>query len=134
MTGIIYAVVVVGGVGLFIGLFLGIAAIKFKVEIDEKEEAVLAVLPGNNCGGCGFPGCSGLAAIQALADTANLSEETVEEVLSGQITEPLKVPSCRAKLLQALASPKSLQQINKSVIFNYKLKRKIARMLKKEFI
>ena len=37
MTGIIYAVVVVGGVGLFIGLFLGIAAIKFKVEVDEKE-------------------------------------------------------------------------------------------------
>ena len=23
---------------------------------------MLAALPGNNCGGCGFPGCSGLAA------------------------------------------------------------------------
>ena len=60
----------VGGVGLFIGLFLGIAAIKFKVEVDEREEAVLAALPGNNCGGCGFPGCSGLAAAIAKGEAA----------------------------------------------------------------
>lgn len=66
--GIVAAVAVVGGVGLFIGLFLGIAAIKFKVEVDEKEEAVLAVLPGNNCGGCGYPGCSGLAAAIAKGE------------------------------------------------------------------
>ena len=55
VAGIISAVAAVGGVGLFIGLFLGIAAIKFKVEVNEKEEAVLEALPGNNCGGCGFP-------------------------------------------------------------------------------
>lgn len=53
------ATLIVGAVGLFIGLFLGIAGIKFKVEVDEKEEAVLGVLPGNNCGGCGYAGCSG---------------------------------------------------------------------------
>lgn len=62
ITGIIIATVVVSVVGLFIGLFLGIAGIKFKVEVDEREEAILGVLPGNNCGGCGYPGCSGLAA------------------------------------------------------------------------
>ena len=68
VTGILFAVAIVGGVGLFIGLFLGIAAIVFKVEVDEKEEAVLAALPGNNCGGCGFPGCSGLAAAIAKGE------------------------------------------------------------------
>ena len=62
------AVLVVGGTGAFIGLFLGVAAIKFKVDVDEKEEAVLASLPGNNCGGCGFPGCSGLAAAIAKGE------------------------------------------------------------------
>lgn len=61
ISGIIIAAVLVGGVGLFIGLFLGIAGMKFQVEVDEKEEAVLAALPGNNCGGCGSAGCSGLA-------------------------------------------------------------------------
>lgn len=61
MSQILTAVIVVGGIGLLLGLFLGIAGIVFKVEVDEKEEAILNVLPGNNCGGCGFPGCSGLA-------------------------------------------------------------------------
>ena len=62
ILGIVTATVVVGAVGIFVGLFLGVAGIKFKVEVDEKEEAVLAALPGNNCGGCGYAGCSGLAA------------------------------------------------------------------------
>ena len=62
LEGIITATVIVGVVGLIIGLFLGIAAISFKVEVDEREEAILEVLPGNNCGGCGYAGCSGLAA------------------------------------------------------------------------
>jgi RnfABCDGE-type electron transport complex B subunit len=62
ISAIMTAVIVVGGVGLFLGLFLGFASIVFKVEVNEKEEAVLGVLPGNNCGGCGYPGCSGLAA------------------------------------------------------------------------
>ena len=47
---------------IIIGVLLGIASEKFKVEVDEKEILVRAELPGNNCGGCGFPGCDGLAA------------------------------------------------------------------------
>ena len=68
MAGIITATAVVGLVGLFIGLFLGIAAIKFEVKVDEREEAVLGALPGNNCGGCGYAGCSGLAAAIAKGE------------------------------------------------------------------
>lgn len=62
ITGIVIAVIVVAGVGLLVGLFLGIAGIKFHVEVDEREEMIIDALPGNNCGGCGYPGCSGLAA------------------------------------------------------------------------
>lgn len=68
ITGIILAAVIVGGTGLFIGIFLGLADKKFAVEVDEKEEQVLGVLPGNNCGGCGYPGCSGLAAAIAAGE------------------------------------------------------------------
>lgn len=60
--GIITAVAVVAGCGLIISIFLSIFAKKFAVEVNKTEEAVLAALPGNNCGGCGYPGCSGLAA------------------------------------------------------------------------
>ena len=56
VTGILAAAAVVGAVGVFVGLFLGVAGIKFKVQVDEKEEEVLAALPGNNCGGCGYAG------------------------------------------------------------------------------
>lgn len=70
ISGILIATAIVGGVGLFIGLFLGGASILFKVEVNEKEEAVLAELPGNNCGGCGYPGCAGLAAAIAAGEAA----------------------------------------------------------------
>ena len=62
MTGILVAAAIVGGVGLFIGVFLGVSQKQFAVEVDEREEAITGVLPGNNCGGCGYAGCSGLAA------------------------------------------------------------------------
>lgn len=68
LLGVVKAAGMVGFVGLFIGVFLGIAAIKFKVKVDEREEAVLGLLPGNNCGGCGFAGCSGLAAAIAKGE------------------------------------------------------------------
>ena len=44
ITAIILAAVVVGGTGLFIGVFLGIAGKKFAVEVDEREEAILGVV------------------------------------------------------------------------------------------
>lgn len=61
MTGIILAVLVVGATGCLIGFFLTLSARKFYVEVDEREEAVTETLPGNNCGGCGYAGCSSLA-------------------------------------------------------------------------
>lgn len=67
-TAILIATIVVGGTGLFIGVFLGIAGKKFAVHVDEKELAVRECLPGNNCGGCGFPGCDGLAAAIAKGE------------------------------------------------------------------
>ena len=65
VNAIIAAVVIIGAIGLLIGLFLGIAALKLHIKTDPKEEAVLAELPGNNCGGCGYAGCASLA--QAIA-------------------------------------------------------------------
>lgn len=70
VTSILIAVAVVAAVGLFIGIFLGVAAIVFAVKVDEREEQILSVLPGNNCGGCGYPGCSGLAAAIVKGEAA----------------------------------------------------------------
>lgn len=65
---IIKAILLLGGLGLIFGAILAYASKKFAVEVDEKEEQILAVLPGANCGGCGFPGCGGLAAAIAKGE------------------------------------------------------------------
>ena len=62
IISVLIAAAVVGGVGIFAGVLLGVASEKFKVEVDEKEIKIREILPGNNCGGCGYPGCDGLAA------------------------------------------------------------------------
>ncbi len=78
VTAILVAALVVGGVGILIGFFLGISGEKFKVEVDEKEVAILGELPGNNCGGCGYAGCSGLAAAIAKVKHQSTSVRSAE--------------------------------------------------------
>jgi electron transport complex protein RnfB len=34
----------------------------FYVEVDARQEKLMEILPGANCGGCGYPGCAGYAA------------------------------------------------------------------------
>jgi electron transport complex protein RnfB len=62
---VIKALAVLGGAGLLIAVLLLVASLKLSVQVDERETAVRAVLPGANCGACGFPGCEGYAAAVA---------------------------------------------------------------------
>jgi len=55
------AVFVIGGVGFLAALVLGIAAVTFAVKPDPKEAEVLDLLPGANCGACGYAGCAAFA-------------------------------------------------------------------------
>jgi electron transport complex protein RnfB len=57
---------IVLGAGL--GLLLAIADVFFKVEEDTRVEQITAMLPGLNCGACGYPGCVGLANALVLGD------------------------------------------------------------------
>ena len=66
MEAIMMPVVILGITGLLMGLFLAFASKKFEVEVDPKVQAILAILPGVNCGACGYPGCSGYASGVAL--------------------------------------------------------------------
>ncbi len=61
ITGILVACLVVGITGLIIGILLGFAGKAFAVEVNEKEIQVREVLPGSNCGGCGYAGCDAMA-------------------------------------------------------------------------
>lgn len=61
MNLILVSILVLGVIGVLAAAILYFAAQKFKVEEDPRIDAVEQVLPGANCGGCGFPGCRGFA-------------------------------------------------------------------------
>lgn len=48
-------------IGAALGLLLGVANMYLVVEEDNRVTEVTEMLPGANCGGCGYPGCSGFA-------------------------------------------------------------------------
>lgn len=104
ITGILAATAVVGAVGVFVGLFLGVAGIRFKVQVDEKEEAVLAALPGNNCGGCGYAGCSGLAAAIAKGEAPVGSCPVGGAAAAAKIASIMGVEAASAERLTAFVA------------------------------
>ncbi len=62
MDFILMAVLVLGAIALVAAVVLYVVSKKFAVEEDPRIGEVQDILPGANCGGCGFAGCSGLAA------------------------------------------------------------------------
>ncbi|RLG57228.1 MAG: Fe-S protein [Hadesarchaea archaeon] len=54
-------IIVLGILGLIFGAGLEIASRKFAVGVDEKIKKVRELLPGLNCGACGFGGCEDYA-------------------------------------------------------------------------
>lgn len=55
------AVISLAAMGAVFGVILGIAGKKFAVETDPRVDQLTELLPGANCGACGFPGCAGFA-------------------------------------------------------------------------
>lgn len=62
MNEILAAVLTVGGLGLVFGCLLAYAYSVFYVPQDERIDKINEILPGANCGACGYAGCSAYAA------------------------------------------------------------------------
>ncbi|MDR0844678.1 MAG: Fe-S cluster domain-containing protein [Tannerella sp.] len=65
----ILAIISLGAIGTVGAVILYAAARKFEVKEDPRIAYVQEVLPGANCGGCGYPGCSGFASACVKADS-----------------------------------------------------------------
>ncbi len=101
----LYAIMMMGGLGVVIGIALAVASKVFYVYVDPKVVAVDDALPGANCGGCGLPGCTANAeAIVAgkaapnscVAGSAELAD-TIAAILgvSVEAKEPdIALPGC----------------------------------------
>ena len=83
------AIVMMTVVSALMGLILGIAGKVFYVQADERTETVTAMLPGYNCGGCGYPGCSGLAAALVGKELAVISCKPCKAEQKAKIVEYL---------------------------------------------
>ena len=66
---ILIAVISLGAIGAVGAVFLYAASKKFEVYEDPRIAQVQEVLPGANCGGCGYPGCAGFAGACVKADS-----------------------------------------------------------------
>lgn len=66
---IIIAIISLGIIGAAGALLLYVVSKKFEVYEDPRIAQVQEVLPGANCGGCGYPGCSGFAGACVKADS-----------------------------------------------------------------
>ncbi len=112
---ILYAILVLGGLGLLAAVMLAVASKVFYVPVDQKVIDLRKALPGANCGACGFPGCDGMA--NAIANgTAPItgcpvcSSEAVEELseimgVSAELGEK-KVAHVMCKGCDSLATKK----------------------------
>lgn len=87
MSAVFLSIAILGGVGLVFGSLIALANAKLRVFEDPRIDDVERLLPGANCGACGFPGCRGFAeavvggAVQPAKCTVMSAEER-EEVAS----------------------------------------------------
>lgn len=106
---ILTAVLVLGILGFVFGAVLSFASKKFEVKVDPKIEQTIELLPGANCGGCGYPGCAGFAEAvvnKGVATTlcpvmAAENRKKIEELLGlNKIDAPEKKPVVKAALVK----------------------------------
>lgn len=73
MIDILIAVAITLAISAALGLLLAVASKYLAVKEDPRVGEVLKLLPSANCGGCGFPGCSGMADSLVNGGNKNLS-------------------------------------------------------------
>ena len=70
MNALVLTVMTLSVLGVLLAVVLYFVAQKFKVEEDPRIDEVEKMLPGANCGGCGFAGCRAMS--EALVKNDNI--------------------------------------------------------------
>jgi electron transport complex protein RnfB len=82
MSIVLITTLAIGAMGLGCGIALALAARYLAVHEDPRVEAAAEILPGANCGGCGYAGCTDYAKAIVLDDAPiNLCAPGGSEVL-----------------------------------------------------
>jgi len=92
------SIIVLAGLGLLAALGLGVASRAFHVDTDPRIQTIADLLPGANCGACGFPGCNGLASaivsgkgiIEACAAVNDENRKEIAAIMGVEVGETEK--------------------------------------------
>jgi len=103
------------GLSLVFGIILAVAFKKLAVQVSEEEKKLREIMPGANCGACGYPGCEAYAHALALKTgdiPANLctvggseTAKQIGEILGIEVEETapmLCVLRCRGGVKEAV--------------------------------
>jgi Na+-translocating ferredoxin:NAD+ oxidoreductase RNF subunit RnfB len=93
IENILYQVLSVSALSLVFGALLGFSARKFAVKTDPRAEKIKSILPGVNCGACGFPSCGGFAEALVKEDAAGIRCPVGGAAAADGIAETLGVAS-----------------------------------------
>jgi electron transport complex protein RnfB len=69
LPSVLIPVAIGGGIALLLGVVIMIISKFFAIPVDEKLESIKSLLPGANCGACGYSGCEGYAMALNEGDT-----------------------------------------------------------------
>ena len=131
---LLIAVAIVGGVGLLFGALIAIAHRKLWVYEDPRIDAVAGMLPGANCGACGFPGCRGFAEAAvngqiAPAKCTVANDEARSDIASylgvdaGQAEKRVAHPPSAARIVSHLANRSDSVVLNQETILLHQAKK-----------
>ncbi len=91
-TEVVFAAIFCLGIlGTTLGFALGYAAKFFKVEQNPLVEQVIVLMPGSNCGQCGYPGCNPAAEAIVNREVAPTCCPPGGKVLAQEIAELLNI-------------------------------------------
>lgn len=115
-------IIIITAIGLVCGILIYVAFLKIPQRVKglEQTDEINSILPGQNCGACGFPGCFGFA--QALTKNPELIQNTYC-ALAVQDAERLKRlgEALRVALNASAMNKRALVHCggNSEVIYNY---------------
>lgn len=104
---VVQAVLLVSVIGILAGIGLAVASYFLSVEEDPKAAELVEVLPGANCGACGYSGCAGYAGALASGGETNCAlcapggskvAKQVAAILGGEVGD--QQPECAQVLCQ----------------------------------
>ncbi len=99
VSAVVQPVLVLGIMGLLLGVGLAFAARKLAVPRDPLVEKINDILPGANCGGCGYPGCfqfaeavaAGKAPVDGCVAASAEINARIAEAVGGEVSDSVRM-------------------------------------------